>query len=158
MYNKKSGFTLIELLVVIAIIGILSSVVIVSLNSSRGKARNAKREVDMEAIQKALALYYDSNNSYPDAIGSLVTAGLLSTTPVAPNIGESYHYVRSNDALSYHLGTDLEGIVSGGVLANDRDCNSNDTPPTNCPGFVDRPNYPGAVPFNGVDPMLDVTP
>ncbi|NCU28847.1 MAG: prepilin-type N-terminal cleavage/methylation domain-containing protein, partial [Candidatus Moranbacteria bacterium] len=32
--NKNKGFTLIELLVVIAIIGILSSVVLASLNSA----------------------------------------------------------------------------------------------------------------------------
>ncbi len=37
--NKNKGFTLIELLVVIAIIGILSSVILTSVNSSRAKAR-----------------------------------------------------------------------------------------------------------------------
>ncbi len=39
--KKTQGFTLIELLVVIAIIGILSSVVLVSLSGTREKARRA---------------------------------------------------------------------------------------------------------------------
>ena len=62
---KNTGFTLIELLVVIAIIGLLSSVVFASLNSARGKARDAKRMADVRQIQTALELYYDTNGSYP---------------------------------------------------------------------------------------------
>jgi len=38
--KKQQGFTLIELLIVIAIIGILASIVLVSLSSGRTKARN----------------------------------------------------------------------------------------------------------------------
>ena len=41
MYKDKKGFTLIELLVVISIISLLSSVVLVSLNTAREKARIA---------------------------------------------------------------------------------------------------------------------
>ena len=65
--KKKTGagFTLIELLVVIAIIGLLASVVLVSLNGARLKARDTKRIADLKQIQTALALYYDANNSYP---------------------------------------------------------------------------------------------
>ncbi|MDA1335194.1 MAG: type II secretion system protein [bacterium] len=63
--KKERGFTLIELLVVIAIIGILSSVVLASLNTARTKARDAKRISEVRQIQTALALYYDTYGQYP---------------------------------------------------------------------------------------------
>lgn len=64
-FNKDSGFTLVELLVVIAIIGVLSSVVLVSLNSARAKARDARRLADFKQIQTALELFYDVYGRYP---------------------------------------------------------------------------------------------
>ena len=71
----KRGFTLIELLVVIAIIGILSSVVLVSLNSAREKARDARRLSDLRQVQTALELYYFDNGAYP------VRSSWIGTTP-----------------------------------------------------------------------------
>ena len=65
----KNGFTLIELLVVVAIIGVLSSVVLASLNSARIKARDARRKSDIHQIQLALNLYYSDNGRYPQAAG-----------------------------------------------------------------------------------------
>lgn len=59
--KKYKAFTLIELLVVISIIGILSSVVLGSLNTAREKSRDAKRKQDMKTIANALQLYYDAN-------------------------------------------------------------------------------------------------
>lgn len=68
--NTERGFTLIELLVVIAIIGILSSVVLASLNSARAKARDAYRKSEIKQLQTALELYANSNGSYPSSGGS----------------------------------------------------------------------------------------
>ena len=61
----QKGFTLIELLVVVAIIGILSSVVLSSLNTARAKARDARRKEDIAQIQAALVMYYNDHGSYP---------------------------------------------------------------------------------------------
>lgn len=62
---SKKGFTLIELLVVIAIIGVLATVVLVSLNNARAKARDTRRRSDMKQMQLALGMYLDANESYP---------------------------------------------------------------------------------------------
>lgn len=67
MKRDKKGFTLIELLVVIAIIGILATIVLVSLNTARAKARDVRRIGDLRQIALALEMYYDDNTStgYP---------------------------------------------------------------------------------------------
>lgn len=50
------GFTLIELLVVIAIIGVLASIVMVSLNGSRVKGRDVTRVASLKEMSKAIAI------------------------------------------------------------------------------------------------------
>jgi len=99
MNRISRGFTLIELLVVIAIIGILSSVVLASLNSARVKGRDARRISDVKQLQLALELYYDTNQSYPQGSGAasttltvLVSNNFISSIPADPTNAGNYIY------------------------------------------------------------------
>jgi len=122
MVNTKKGFTLIELLVVIAIIGILSSVVLASLNTARKKSRDARRVADVKQIQIALEVYFVDNGTYPETMAALTPEFI----PVIPNdpLGDLYLYspletgtpARCND---YHLRTVLEDVHP--ALATDAD-------------------------------------
>lgn len=62
---KKRGFTPIEILVVIAIIGILASIVLVSVTSVRAKVKIARANLDVKNIEKALTYFYDQYGDYP---------------------------------------------------------------------------------------------
>ncbi len=136
-FNKKGGkgFTLIELMVVIAIIGILASIITVSLASSRAKARDAKRISDIRTIQLALEEYYNDNGTYPTAIYGSPSpiANYLPNTPLDPKDNSTqYKYNAWNAAntipcgsapnlpIGYHLGAALEDPTNSG-LTQDRD-------------------------------------
>ena len=78
---KNKGFTLIELLVVVAIIGILSSVVLASLNSARAKGANAAVKNNLANIRaQAEMVYDDAPGSYagvctnPQVVAAMASA------------------------------------------------------------------------------------
>lgn len=73
--NKTKGFTLIELLVVIAIIGILSSVVLASLNTARAKGADAAIKSQLASIRSQAEIYYDGTGA-----GSYGATGNCSVT------------------------------------------------------------------------------
>lgn len=152
--NKKRGFTLIELLVVIAIIGILSAVVLASLNSARQKSRDAKRISDLKQLQLALELYYGDNNSvYPATLSvgvgtTFLAPAYIPVIPVGPGASETYVYAALGSGASctsYHLMATLEGTSNPG-LANDSDA----TAGTACTG--------SASDVTGTDPIYDLKP
>lgn len=127
MKKSREGFTLVELLVVIAIIGILASVVLVSLNSARGKARDARRISDLHQVSLALENYYDANGNYPSTLASLATT-YIAAVPKDPQTSTDYKYAALGSGTtcsSYHLGAVLENVHT--ALSSDSDAPSSDT-------------------------------
>lgn len=128
----KRAFTLIELIVTIAIIGLLTSVVTVSLEKQRVFARDARRIGDVSTISIAVEGYRNAHGSYPLPAAPLVTVdatngvgpilvgdGLLNTIPKDPKPGvittaglagkticANYVYTKNHDFSSF----DASGI------------------------------------------------
>jgi prepilin-type N-terminal cleavage/methylation domain-containing protein len=63
--KRNQGFTIVELLIVIVVIGILALLVITTYSGIQAKARNAKRQTDIQSIQTQLEAFFSQNGYYP---------------------------------------------------------------------------------------------
>ena len=95
MHTKQEGFTLIELLVVIAIIGLLSTMAVVSLNSARAKARDAKRLSDVKQMANILSIQATEGTSAAALVGCTTA---LSDASTCTGPGEVSQFSKFKDA------------------------------------------------------------
>lgn len=134
MKAARGGFTLIELLVVIAIIGILSAVVLASLNTSRQKAKVGAAQAELSELRTAVTSLSVETGEWPghQTVGVVNTganneiwdlstdeSGLLSTDGSYSNWKGPYMLDIPLDPWgnAYFLDTDYQ------VNASDAPCN-----------------------------------
>lgn len=133
MKKHQKGFSLIELLVVISIIGLLASIVMTSLNSTRVKARDTKRLASIRQIQTALEMYYNTNGTYPmmgawinsvDGDANWLTSFATALQPFISSLpndatATGYRYRITNDGAKYGLAVGFEGSSYNALMAGD---------------------------------------
>jgi prepilin-type N-terminal cleavage/methylation domain-containing protein len=104
---KTKGFTLIELLVVIAIIGILSSVVLASLNTARAKGTDAAIKSNISSARAQAELFYD-NSSAKEYGGVCATAGGIGTMKIGAENAGSASVLCVDDADEWAMSAQLK--------------------------------------------------
>jgi len=74
--KRESGFTIVELLIVIVVIGILAALVITTYSGIQAKARNSKRQTDIQSVQTQLEAYFAQAGHYPSLTDMNTTSWL----------------------------------------------------------------------------------
>ena len=112
MTHSKRGFTLIELLVVIAIIGLLATLAVVAFGSARGKARDARRVADMNAVLKSMASADLDGNTNTAACGLKGNDGYKLSTCMLTNLSTYINLATINDPSGTSVANSVCGAVS----------------------------------------------
>jgi len=139
----RAGFTLIELLVVISVIGLLAALIMVNFNAARARARDVQRKSDLDQVKKALRMYYNDNNLYPETGGGNKIKGCgnpptttfewgsqfacggmvyMKVLPQDPTQGETYSYQQQSGGQDFRLWATLENKSDGDITKSQSRC------------------------------------
>lgn len=135
--KQTKGFTFIEMLVVVTLIGVLSMIGVANFKVANQKARDGRRQGDLQQIRAALELYRTDVNSYPDT--DIITAdeivsptGTIYMEDIPDDPLADYDYYYSSAGPTYTLCAALEldtTGVCGGVSCGTPTCNYQVTSP-----------------------------
>lgn len=119
--GRSNGFTIVELLVVVMIISMLALLVIVNLDKSKEKSRDAQRKQDLSLISSALDTYYADNKAYPivssftdisTCLDDLATDNYINSLPTDPLSG-SYKYRSDTTGSQYKVISESPETIEG---------------------------------------------
>ncbi|MFA6445764.1 MAG: type II secretion system protein, partial [Candidatus Paceibacterota bacterium] len=135
--------------VVIGIIGVLTTIVLSSLDQSKAKSRDNRRVQDIATITLALENYYNDHRSYPQNFGSnRFIPDYLPVELVDPSTKGDYLYVGidpiSDGCRAYHIGATLELTSSRLNPDSNANFNSKTTTSTRCPNGYPPEGFDGS--------------
>ncbi|MCD6149634.1 prepilin-type N-terminal cleavage/methylation domain-containing protein [bacterium] len=122
LHNNKKAFTLIEILIVIAIIGILVSVIMVSLNVARNKARVAEFQSTASSMNTALVTECNRDTPAPGGIAwpaGNVSGAITAGDPLTCANGE---VSGGSVTMTAAYGTCVGSMTQNGVVFIGGDC------------------------------------
>ncbi len=155
---KPKGFTLIELLVAVTIIGLLATVVTVSVAKALERNRDLKRQALIYETADALEKYYADNRQYPKSTDMTIITSWCSAVSGAIQWRRDYVNPSQGDFQSGCVDPIIPSLVPKYIAALPKDPKF--SPATEVRGFMyssDGLNYK-LVSYNNVESVNSLSP
>jgi prepilin-type N-terminal cleavage/methylation domain-containing protein len=124
--KRESGFTIVELLIVIVVIGLLAALVITTYSGIQAKARNSKRQTDVQSVQTQVEAYFAQNGHYP-SFADLSSSSWLTTNMKSMDQGALHDPSASGTGLTVSLTAGSKVYQYAPLNSGGTSCESDDT-------------------------------